>query len=84
MTVTVALGIINDVLGGLLDGEEAELETDSRFALAWFTQRGYDPGPSGDDDSVVRAKNTSLAAIQRVPRHSTHKREEPVYQCAGQ
>ncbi len=64
MSVSVALGIINDVLGEILDGEEAELDTDSRFALAWFAQHGYNPGPSGDADSVARAKNTSLAGIE--------------------
>ncbi len=64
MTVSVALRIINDVLGEILDGEEAELDTDTRFALSWFAQYGYNPGPSGDADSVARAKNTSLAGIK--------------------
>ena len=63
MPVSVALRIINDVLGEILDGEEAELDTDTRFALSWFAQHGYSPGPSGDADSVARAKNTSLAGI---------------------
>ena len=65
MSVSVALRIINDVLGEILDGGEAELDTDSRFALAWFAQHGYNPGPSGDADSVARAKNTSLAGIEQ-------------------
>ena len=63
MTVSVALRIINDVLGEILDGEEAELDADTRFALSWFSQHGYNSGPSGDADSVARAKNTSLAGI---------------------
>ncbi|MYA74629.1 MAG: DUF1156 domain-containing protein [Acidimicrobiaceae bacterium] len=63
MSVSVALRIINDVLGEILDGEEAELDADTRFALTWFTEHGYEPGPSGDADSVARAKNTSLAGI---------------------
>ena len=65
MSVSVALRIINDVLGEILDGEEAELDTDTRFALSWFAQHGYDSGPSGDADSVARAKNTSLAGIEQ-------------------
>ena len=64
MPVSAALAIINDVLGEVLDGEEAELDADTRFALTWFTQHGYSPGPSGDADSVARAKNTSLAGIE--------------------
>ena len=64
MPVSAALAIINDVLGEVLDGEEAELDADTRFALAWFAEHGYSPGPSGDADSVARAKNTSLAGIE--------------------
>ena len=64
MSVSAALAIINDVLGEVLDGEEAELDADTRFALTWFTEHGFSPGPSGDADSVARAKNTSLAGIE--------------------
>ena len=66
MSVSKALSIINDVLGEILDGEEAELDADTRFALTWFSEHGYDPGPSGDADSVARAKNTSLAGIEEA------------------
>ena len=63
MPVSAALAIINDVLGEVLDGAEAELDADTRFALTWFAQHGYDHGPAGDADLVARAKNTSLASI---------------------
>ena len=45
MPVSAALAIINDVLGEVLDGEEAELDADTRFALTWFSKHGYSPGP---------------------------------------
>ena len=64
MPVSAALAIINDVLGEVLDGEEAELDADTRFALTWFSQHGYALGPAGDADSVARAKNTSLSGIE--------------------
>ena len=64
MPVSAALAIINDVLGEVLDGEEAELDADTRFAMTWFAEHGYGPGPSGDADSVARAKNTSLSGIE--------------------
>lgn len=63
MSVSDALAIINDVLGELLDGEEAELDRDTRFAVTWYTQHGYNPGPSGEADSLANAKNTSLTGI---------------------
>ena len=64
MPVSAALAIINDVLGEVLDGEEAELDRDTRFALTWFSEHGYNSGPAGDADSVANAKNTSLAGIE--------------------
>lgn len=64
MTVSAALSIINDVLGEVLDGEEAELDADTRFAVTWYSQNGYNPSSSGDADAQARAKNTSLAGIQ--------------------
>jgi putative DNA methylase len=64
MSVSSALGIINDVLGEVLDGEEAELDADTRFALTWYAQAGYSLGSSGDADSLARAKNTSLEGVQ--------------------
>jgi putative DNA methylase len=64
MSVAVALGVINDVLGEVLDGEEAELDADTRFASTWYAQNGYSPGRFGDADGQARAKNTSLEGIQ--------------------
>jgi putative DNA methylase len=64
MSVSSALSIINDVLGDVLDGEEAELDADTRFASTWFAQHGYNPGGSGEADGLARAKNTSLGGIQ--------------------
>ena len=63
MRVSAALSIINDVLGEVLDGEEAELDRDTRFALTWFAEHQYEPGSSGDAESVAKAKNTSLEGL---------------------
>ncbi|WP_428120022.1 hypothetical protein [Candidatus Poriferisodalis sp.] len=63
MRVSAALSIINDVLGEVLDGEQAELDRDTRFALTWFAEHGYGPGSAGDAESVAKAKNTSLDGI---------------------
>lgn len=66
MSVSAALSIINDVLAEVIDGEEAELDADTRFAVTWYTQSGYNPGPSGDADSQARAKNTSISGVQQA------------------
>ena len=64
MPVSAALAIINDVLGEVLDGEEAELDADTRFATTWFAHHGYSPAPSGEADGLARAKNTSLGGVE--------------------
>ena len=66
MRVSAALAIINDVLGEVLDGDESEVDAPTRFALTWFSEHGYNPGPSGDADNLARAKNTSLAGIEEA------------------
>jgi putative DNA methylase len=63
MNVSAALSIINDVLGEVLDGEESEMDRDSRFALAWYAQYGYQPASSGEAISLAQAKNTSLDGV---------------------
>ena len=64
MSVSDALALINEELGEILDGAEAELDPDTRFAVTWYTQHGYESGPAGDADNLARAKNTSLAGIE--------------------
>jgi putative DNA methylase len=63
MRVSDALAIINDVLGEVLDGEEAEMDRDSRFALSWYAQYGYQDGNSGEAIGLAQAKNTSLNGV---------------------
>lgn len=63
MSVSDALANINNVLGEILDGEDAELDADTRFAITWYSQNGYNPGPSGDADSQARPKGTSIAGL---------------------
>lgn len=72
MSVSDSLAIINDVLGEVLDGEEAELDADTRFASTWYAQHGYNPGRSGDADSQARAKNTSLSGIESAGIGEAH------------
>ncbi|MCY3924847.1 MAG: DUF1156 domain-containing protein [bacterium] len=63
MRVPAALALVNEVLGEILHGAEAELDAPSRFALAWFGSFGWNPASSGDADNLARAKGTSLGGI---------------------
>ncbi len=66
MSVSDALVIINEVLDDVLHGEESELDSDTRFALAWYAQHGFESGPFGAADSIARAKNTSVEGVARA------------------
>ncbi len=63
MSVSDALLHVNNVLGEILDGEDADLDRDSRFAVSWFTLHGYNPGPSGDADTQARSKGTTVGGV---------------------
>ena len=66
MTVRTALGQINEVLAEILNGEESEFDSDTRFALTWFEQYGHNPGPFGDADLLARAKDTTVAGVAQA------------------
>lgn len=63
MSVSDALAIINAELGVILDGDAIDLDADTRFAVTWYTQHGFNPASSGEADSLANAKNTSLVGV---------------------
>ena len=63
MTVHTALTLINQVLDEVLAEQESEFDTDTRFALTWFDQFGFEEGPFDEAAKLARAKNTSVAGI---------------------
>ncbi|AXY51428.1 MULTISPECIES: DUF1156 domain-containing protein [Rhodococcus] len=65
MTVRAALERINEVLDQVLNEQEGDFDTTSRFAIAWYRQHGYGIGKFGDADSLARARNTSVEVMDR-------------------
>ena len=63
LTVRTALQIINYELGAYLAEQEGYIDEDSRFAVAWFEQFGFNEGPFGQADVLARAKNTSVDGL---------------------
>ncbi len=66
MTVRAALALINRVLDEVLAAEEAEYDPDTRWAVTWFEQHGYEPAPFGEADVLARARNTSVDGLVRA------------------
>lgn len=66
MTVRTALGVINQALDEILAEQEGDFDADTRFAVAWFEQRGSAEGPYGEADVLARAKNTAVGGLEQV------------------
>lgn len=65
MTVRSALARINEILDQVLNEQEGDFDPTSRFAIAWYRQHGFGVGKFGDADSLARARNTSVASMDR-------------------
>ncbi|MEU6429669.1 DUF1156 domain-containing protein [Microbispora sp. NPDC046973] len=60
MTVREALIEIDKAATAIIDGEEAEYDAPTRFALKWFRQFAFDRGDFGDADVVLRQTGTGI------------------------
>ena len=66
MTVRAALAQINKVLDEVLAEQEGEFDAETRWAIKWFEQHGFDEGQFGTADVLARATNTAVAALQEA------------------
>ena len=63
VTVREALSLINQTLDEVLAEQEGDFDADTRWALAWFEQSGFDDGDYGVAETLSTAKNTSVAGM---------------------
>ncbi len=63
VTVREALALINQILDEVQAEQEGDFDADTRWALAWFDQFGFDAGDYGVAETLSKAKNTSIAGI---------------------
>ena len=63
LSVRDALALINQTLDEALAEQEGDFDADSRWALAWFEQSGFDEGEYGIAEMLSKAKNTSVAGM---------------------
>jgi adenine-specific DNA methylase/very-short-patch-repair endonuclease len=63
VTVREALTLINQVLDETLTEQEGDFDADTRWALAWFEQYGFDEGEFGVAETLSKAKNTSVEGL---------------------
>jgi putative DNA methylase len=65
MSVRSALARINEILDQVLNQQEGDFDSSSRFAIAWYRQHGYGVGKFGNADNLARARNTSVDVLDR-------------------
>ena len=55
-----ALSLINQTLEEALAEQEGDFDADTRWAVAWFEQAGFNQGEFGVAETLSKAKNTSV------------------------
>jgi putative DNA methylase len=65
MTVRSALARINEILDEVLNEQEGDFDSSTRFAIAWYRGHGYATGKFGVADDLARARNTAVDTMAR-------------------
>jgi len=65
MKVRTALHLINNVLNTVLREQDDDFDEDTKFAVLWFRENGFDPGPFGNADSYAKSLNAPLDPLER-------------------
>ena len=63
MSVRTALALINQTLTEVLCEQEDEFDADTRWAIAWYEQHGFEDGEFGQAELLSKAKVTTVSAL---------------------
>jgi putative DNA methylase len=61
--VRAALALINQVLDEALAEQEGDFDADTRWALTWFEQMGFNDGDYGIAEQLSKSKNTAVQGL---------------------
>ncbi len=61
--VRAALALINQVLDEALAEQEGDFDADTRWALIWFEQMGFNDGDYGIAEQLSKSKNTAVDGL---------------------
>ena len=59
-----ALALINETLDLIKAEPEADLDSETRWAIVWFEENGFNDGQFGSAEKVSKAKNTSIKGLE--------------------
>ena len=63
MGVRRALEMINRAVDEALEGGGSDLDADTRWAVTWFEDHGFDEGDYGRAEQLSKSRNTSVAGL---------------------
>ncbi|GAB4249800.1 MAG: DUF1156 domain-containing protein [Thermoleophilia bacterium] len=63
MSVRTALALINQTLTEVLSEQEDEFDAETRWAIAWYEQHGFEEGEFGDAELLSKAKVTTVSGL---------------------
>lgn len=66
MTVGAALNLISQVSAEVLDEFVGDLDNETRWAMGWFKDHGFEPGTYDDAEKLCKTTVTSLEGLQRA------------------
>ena len=66
MQVRAALSLINQVLDESLSQLEGDVSAETRWAVEWFKQFGFDSGPFGMAETLSKGTDTDIDALGRA------------------
>lgn len=65
MSVKDALMLVNATLDEVIGDQESDFDSDTRFAIKWYRQYGWEQESSGIADQLARSSDTSVGALER-------------------
>ena len=65
LTVRAALALINQTLDETLAEQEGDFDADTRWALTWFEEQGFEEGSAGEAILLSTAKGTAFNALEQ-------------------
>ena len=63
MRVRTALELINETLDEVTEGIDAEFDYDTRWAVSWFAEYGFEQGEFGRAELLSKSRNTSVVGL---------------------
>ena len=63
MSVRTALQLINAEVSEILEGQVAEMDDWTRFAVKWFTEYGFKSGPFGEAEVLAKAYDVAVSGV---------------------